>query len=119
MKTIGIIGTRRRDSCEDFKIVCKKFLEVYIIGDQICSGLCSKGGDRFAIIIAKKYKCQTLWFLADWNRYGREAGFIRNTDIAKNSNILIACVSANRTGGTEDTIRKFIKFHGAENLNVV
>jgi len=41
--------------------------------------------------------------------YGRIAGFKRNTTIAQESDILIACRSLDMTGGTEDTIRKFKK----------
>jgi len=111
MKTIGIIGTRRRDSEDDLLLVEVAFLSVYQPGDRICSGLCPKGGDRFAVLLAKNYKTSTLWFPADWKRYGRGAGFIRNTDIARESDVLIACIASDRTGGTEDTISKWEYFH--------
>lgn len=110
MITIGIIGTRRRDTNTDFLLVEEKFLKFYDEGDIICSGLCSKGGDRFAVILSQKYNTKTIWFPADWKRYGKGAGYIRNTDIAKNSDILIACVATDRKGGTEDTIKKYLKF---------
>lgn len=109
MRTIGIIGTRRRDTNDDFLLVEKAFLEVRQPGDRICSGFCPKGGDRFAVLLAEMYTTPTLWFPADWNKYGRGAGFKRNTDIARESDILIACVADDRAGGTEDTIRKFEK----------
>jgi hypothetical protein len=111
MNIIGIIGSRRRDSNEDLKQTEAAFLKVYKPGDTICSGLCSRGGDRFAVILSEKYNTKTLWFPADWKKYGRGAGFIRNTDIAKNSDILIACVASDRTGGTEDTIHKYLKLN--------
>jgi len=119
MKTIGIVGTRRRDSMEDFQKVKLAFLKIYQIGDTICSGLCSKGGDKFAVWIAEEYHIPTLWFPAEWNKYGKSAGFIRNTDIARESDILIACVAEDRTGGTEDTIKKWIKFHLNEEVILV
>ena len=119
MKTIGIVGTRSRDSDEDFKIVKAKFLELYYIGDVICSGKCYKGADRFAELLQKEYNTAKLWFPANWKKYGRKAGFIRNTDIARESDVLIACVSKNRAGGTEDTIDKFIKFHGKNQLHII
>ena len=109
MKTIGIIGTRRRDTDDDFLLTEKAFLKVRQSGDRICSGLCPKGGDRFAVMLAKMYNIPTLWFPADWEKHGRAAGFIRNTDIAHESDVLIACVAIDRTGGTEDTITKFEK----------
>ena len=108
-KIIGIIGSRRRDTEEDFKLTEDAFLKVYEPGDKICSGLCSKGGDRFAVIIADKYNLEPIWFPAQWAKYGKGAGFIRNTDIANNSDVLIACVAEDRKGGTEDTIKKYSK----------
>lgn len=108
-KTIGIIGTRRRDSKEDFDIVHEEFLKHYEPGDTICSGLCPQGGDRFAVILARKYKTKKNWHPANWKRFGRGAGFIRNAYIARDSDILIACVAADRKGGTEDTIKRFLK----------
>ena len=119
MRTIGIVGTRRRDTNEDLRAVEEELLKVYQPGDRICSGLCPKGADRFAVILAMKLNTPTLWFPAEWRKYGRGAGFIRNTDIARESDILIACVASDRTGGTEDTIRKFVKFHGSSNLILV
>jgi hypothetical protein len=106
-KIIGIIGTRQRNTKEDFALVEEAFLRVYEKGDTICSGLSPQGGDRFAVILAEKYNTPTLWFPAKWGKYGRSAGFKRNIDIAKNSDILIACVAKDRKGGTEDTIKKW------------
>jgi len=113
-KTIGVIGTRRRDSNNDFLLTKEAFLKVYEKGDTICSGFCPKGGDRFAVILAENLKLaedKKLWFPPDWDQYGRGAGFVRNTYIARESDVLIACVSKDRTGGTEDTIKKWKKFH--------
>jgi len=118
-KTIGIVGTRRRDTMKDLVKVEREFLKHYNEGDIICSGLCKSGADRFAVVFQKKYKTKYPWFPAEWNKYGKRAGFIRNTDIAENSDILIACVAPDRKGGTEDTIKKFINFHEEENLFII
>ena len=115
-KIIGIIGSRSRDGIDDYKMVENTFLKYYNEGDTICSGLCPKGGDRFAVLLSERYNTKTLWFPADWAKYGKRAGFLRNGDIAKNSDVLIACVSFDRTGGTEDTIKKFVKNKGYDNL---
>lgn len=106
-KIIGIVGSRRRDTKQDFNKVEKIFLKIYKPSDQLCSGGCPKGGDQFAEQIAKKYGIPILIFFPDWNSFGKAAGFYRNTAIAKESDVLIACVSNDRVGGTEDTIRKF------------
>lgn len=110
---IGIIGSRRRNSEKDKKLIKEK-LELILSNEKditICSGGCSKGGDKFAEELASEFKLKKKIFKADWNIYGKGAGFLRNTDIAKESDILIACVADDRKGGTEDTIKKFKKFH--------
>ena len=109
MAVIGIVGTRRRDSRQDFLQCEKSFLEIYKDGDEIVSGGCPKGADAFAERLADKYSIEIVLFLAEWSKYGRAAGFIRNGDIASLADYLIACVADDRTGGTEDTIKKFLK----------
>jgi hypothetical protein len=118
-RTIGIIGTRRRDSERDFQIVRNEFIKHYHPGDRICSGLCPLGGDRFAVILAEEFGTPTLWFAADWDTHGKIAGFIRNTNIARESKIIIACVADDRKGGTEDTIKKFIGMGKKRGLYIV
>jgi hypothetical protein len=109
MKKIGIIGTRRRDGSVSYKKVEESFFEIYEDGDRIVSGGCPKGGDRFAEVIAKKYGIPILIFYPNWDKYKKGAGLVRNTFIAQNSDVLIACVATDRKGGTEDTIKKFLK----------
>lgn len=106
MKTIGIIGSRRRNTKEDYEQLEKAFLEIYREGDEIVSGGCSSGGDRYAEIIAKKYQIPIKIYYAQWDKLGRGAGFARNTDIARDADVLICLVADDRTGGTEDTIKK-------------
>jgi len=110
-KIIGIIGTRRRNSDEDLEKVIETFLKIYKLGDIICSGGCDEGGDKFANIIAKQWGLSILTHYPDWMAHHQRAGFIRNTKIAKDSTVLIACVASDRKGGTEDTIEKFEKLH--------
>lgn len=119
MKIIGIVGTRKRDYGKDFEAVRTKFLELYKEGDWICSGGCPTGGDRFAELIAKTYGIPILIFYPNWKQYGKKAGFIRNTYIANSSDLLIACVADDRIGGTEDTIKKFLKNKLENSLHLV
>jgi hypothetical protein len=107
MKTIGIIGTRRRTSLEDYDKVLTAFKEMYEDGDEIVSGGCPRGGDQFAEEIAESYQVPIKIYYAQWDKHGKAAGFIRNQDIARDADVMIACVSEDRTGGTEDTLKKF------------
>lgn len=106
-KNIGIIGSRGRNSIDDFCAIEKALLKIYRLGDTIISGGCPKGADHFAEMFSTKYDIPIRIICADWETYGFAAGFIRNSDIARESDILIACVAKNRKGGTEDTIKKF------------
>lgn len=105
MKTIGIIGSRRRNSIEDYRKCEKVFFEHYEKGDRIVSGGCSRGGDNFAELIAELNNIPIIIHKANWD-LGKHAGFLRNTDIARDADILICVVASDRKGGTEDTIFK-------------
>jgi len=117
VKRIGIVGSRRRDTYEDLKLVHSAFYDIYNEGDVIISGGCPKGGDRFAELIAKTDNIKIIIHYPDkaslphpaykWD-YAR-INFDRNTLIAQDSDVLIACAAADRKGGTEDTIKKFLK----------
>ena len=111
MKVIGIVGSRRRNTPEDLKLVEGAFNTIYEPGDTLVSGGCPQGGDRFAEVLAAQRNVPIKIHRAEWNRYGRSAGFKRNTYIAQDADVLIACVAEDRTGGTEDTIKKFHALH--------
>ncbi len=133
MKVIGIVGTRSRDDNSTLSLIEEQFFKIYEKGDWICSGGCPQGGDRFAEKIAKDHGIPIVIFYPGWRnlnvpgavirrgRYGEynaNAGFDRNTPIAHTSNVLIASVATNRTGGTEDTITKYLA-EGKTDLHLV
>lgn len=109
MKIIGIIGSRRRNEPEDFLLVQEAFCQIFQEGDKICSGMCPKGGDAFAVLLSDIWDIDPIWHWPEWSKYGKSAGFKRNTYIAADSDILIACVAKDRKGGTENTISQFVK----------
>ena len=119
MKTIGIIGTRRRDTASVRKLIEEKFWSIYEKGDFICSGGCPKGGDRFAEQIAKAEGIPILTIYPNYKKYGLGAPVLRDPIIAEKSDVLIACVinpedSLNdilkrKRGGTEHTLRAFVE----------
>jgi hypothetical protein len=117
---IGIVGSRRRNKKADFKLVETAFLkEKGAAPCVIVSGGCLIGADHFAEVLSDKYNCELKIFSPNWSKYGNKAGPIRNTDIARESDVLIACVSSDRTGGTEDTIKKFKRFYPDRKLVLV
>ena len=108
-RTIGIVGSRRRAESEDYRACIAAFEGIYHPGDRIVSGGCPKGGDRFAERIALDRGLTITIHYPDWKKLGKVAGFERNTDIAEDCDILIALTADDRTGGTEDTIKKVLR----------
>lgn len=124
MKVIGVVGSRSRNSSEDRCLVEEAIEKLYQDGDSLVSGGCPSGGDLFADLWAQSNGMPVYESAEEgstesepdslkihpalWDKRGKGAGFYRNTFIARDSDWLIACVSAKRTGGTEDTIKKFL-----------
>ena len=125
MKKIGIVGTRTKDSDKYLKKVNDAFLTNYLEGDSIVSGGCKQGGDRFAVVLKNLYKVPYIEHLPDKSKLDKKLlkenpriaytliNYDRNTLVAEDSDILIAVVANGdrKTGGTEDTIKKFKKLH--------
>jgi hypothetical protein len=88
---------------------------VYESGDWLCSGDCEEGGDRFALKIARLEGLPILSFPPGKKVKGVQKFFARNDEIAKYSDVLIACVfvpfDEKQKGGTNYTIRKFKELH--------
>lgn len=131
---IGIVGSRRRNTVGDYEKVLKALAKVldenmcnarsyygYVNVDfQLVSGGCSRGADCFVPKLNKIFCLQEpLIHKPMYDLFGNAATFIRNSAIAKDSDVLIACVAKDRTGGTEDTIKKFQRFHPEGKLILV
>lgn len=109
-KTIGIVGSRRRGTANDFVLLCAAFDLIYKPGDRIVSGGCPKGADEFAEVIARKRGLTIIIHHADWRGpLGQRAGFRRNTEIARDGDEFLALVAPDRKGGTEDTVAKCLR----------
>ena len=130
-KKIIIIGSRRRNNDSDYHQVYNEFKKWYDNGDIIISGGCPKGGDRFAEIIARKMNMtesngQLKIHRPDPDKRPENGSpkhkwaqwfYERNTIVAKESEpdtVVIACVSPDRKGGTEDTLRKVQRHLGKD-----
>ena len=129
---IGIVGSRKRNSDGDFGrlIVKLRQLERETKREikKIITGDCDEGGDKFARDIAdmfgyeidvKKIKDPETGEEMDfknhrWFEYFTMCSIFydRNEEIAKEPlDYLIALVAPDRTGGTENTIKHFKKYH--------
>ena len=50
----------------------------------------ARGADTLGERYAKEHGYQVSYFPANWNRFGKSAGYIRNTEMAKNADALVA-----------------------------
>lgn len=50
----------------------------------------ARGADKLGERYAKEHNLPLKIFSADWNKYGKRAGYIRNTEMAEYANCLIA-----------------------------
>lgn len=83
---IAIIGSR---NFNDYSLVSETLLPYKSKITLIVSGG-AKGADSLGEYWAKQNNIKTLIFLPDWDKHGKKAGFIRNEDIIKNCDGVIA-----------------------------
>ncbi len=101
---VAVIGSR---NFNDYDLV-KKTLDDMKISLIVSGG--AKGADSFGEKYAKEKDINTLIFYPDWKKYGKAAGMIRNTEIVKNSDIIVAFWDG-VSKGTKDSINKAKKLN--------
>jgi hypothetical protein len=87
MKLI-IAGGRDFDDYELLKRECIRLLGEHNI-THVISGM-ARGADSLGVKFAEGWNIDILKFPANWNKFGKSAGYIRNEEMAKNGDILIA-----------------------------
>lgn len=83
---LAIIGSRTFDNY-DF---LTEILEPHKSKVTLVISGAAKGADSLGEKWAIQNKIETLIFPANWKKYGKRAGFIRNEDIIKNCDYVIA-----------------------------
>lgn len=105
---VGIVGSRRRCSLKDRKIVfdiVKKLKDLRDVDVTVVSGACRLGADNFAAEAARFYGVKLVEFPVPKKQYTHRGefameAFARNRLIAENSDYGFALVHSSRTGGT-------------------
>jgi len=82
---VAIVGSRNYPCT--FEVV--KYVMRLPTNTTVISGG-ARGVDSIAESIARILGLQTLIFLPDWEKHGKKAGFLRNIEIVKNSDRLVA-----------------------------
>lgn len=87
MRKVIIAGSRGFDSFKALKEYCDKILgkeEVIVISGT------ARGADKLGEKWAKDHGYKVVLYPADWNLYGKSAGYIRNKEMAEQADVLIA-----------------------------
>lgn len=96
---LAVVGSR---TFTDYARMCS-VLDV-LKPDVIVSGGAS-GADRLSERYAKEHGIKTEIYLADWDRHGRAAGIIRNAQIVKSCDEVVAFWDG-QSRGTANTIER-------------
>ena len=108
MKLI-IAGSRTIDFYTPFdlhEIICEHF-DPY--PTEIVCGM-AKGPDLIGRDYALEHEIPVKEFPADWETYGKRAGFIRNDEMAQYADVLLA-IWDGKSNGTRHMIRAMLELH--------
>ena len=102
---LAVVGSRAYTDQEIVFFFLEEYVKVFGDSLEFVSGGCPRGPDHFAEIFAESYNLPIKIFPAEWNKHGKAAGFIRNSDIVDYSDEVIAFWDR-KSHGTKDTIKK-------------
>lgn len=90
---------------EELQGLSERFLIVLIISGG------AMGVDTIAVELAMEQRIDRVIIPADWKRYGRAAGPMRNQKIADDADACLAVVDKplEKSKGTYDCVKKFLK----------
>ena len=102
-----ILITGSRDWDEDKWITIFDVLRTFYMNSRVgqeptlVSGACPTGVDAMAEGIAEKWRWTIERHPADWNQYGKRAGFVRNAEMVKlGADVCLAFIKNNSKGAT-------------------
>jgi hypothetical protein len=102
MKKIAIVGSRTYTNYEELKSFVFSCIPLSEI-ELVISGAAKNGADSLVVRFAKEFNLPLKEFPADWDTYGKRAGFIRNVDIVEASDMVI-CFWDGYSKGTKHDI---------------
>lgn len=115
MKKVIIAGSRSINDYEELKkAIADSKLEISVVISGTANGV-----DRMGELYARENDIDLWKFPADWNRYGKKAGYIRNQQMAEHADALIALWDG-KSSGTKHMITIALKkrlYVYAKNVN--
>ncbi|EEK14868.1 hypothetical protein CAPGI0001_1261 [Capnocytophaga gingivalis ATCC 33624] len=101
---IAIVGGRDFSDYTLFKETLLRYISIYGVPENIVSGG-AKGADTLAAQFAAEMDIPLLVFKPDYQKYGRGATLVRNTQIIENADVVFAFWDG-QSKGTKDSITK-------------
>ena len=97
---IGIVGSRQ---FKDYTLLCAVLHRVFKWTDRPCCQLCivsggAPGVDSLAALYAGEHMIEPKIILPQWLALGKGAGYIRNAQIVKESDLIVAFWDGVSTG---------------------
>lgn len=96
---VAVIGGRDFNDYERLKSVLSLFPITVIVSGG------AKGSDSLGEKYADENNIKKQIFIPQWDLFGKSAGFLRNTTIIENCDIVVACWDS-KSRGTRDSIGK-------------
>lgn len=89
--SVSVIIAGGRDF-NDYDLLCKTMDSILHDTNDEITILCGKarGADMLGEQYAQDHGYSVRYFPADWKRHGKGAGYFRNTEMARNADILVA-----------------------------
>jgi len=97
---VAVIGSR---GFTDYELLTKTLKKISGITMIVSGG--ADGADKLGEQFADENKLDKKIFLPDWEKFGTKAGFIRNTDIINEADLVVAFWDGH-SKGTLDSIKK-------------
>lgn len=101
---LAIVGGRDYTDYQTFTKIVDEYIREFGTPSLIISGG-AKGVDTMAYNYAKTLNIPVEVLAPEWNKYGKQAGLLRNTDIIEASTHVLA-LPTDKSRGTYDSIRK-------------
>jgi len=98
---VAIVGSRDFNDYSQLHYMMRKLCEMFSIDGIISGG--AKGADSLAELFAKNYEIPIMVIKPDWNKFGKAAGMIRNGEIIKAADFVVAFWDG-RSRGTKNSI---------------
>ena len=101
---ILITGSRSWDNIEYIRSAFISLADDYGDGITLVSGACPTGADRLGEIVAAELGWNIQLYPADWNTYGKRAGFVRNSEMIDTEPDMVVGFVRNGSKGASMTV---------------